>query len=155
MDTYVSGRCDSITSDQSQLVANRSKTSMPTDHVVLPDIISKEPLSPAVRTGDERWANVARWSIFAMLEGEELGLNSKNVRELAGNSQDPNIQRFAGRLDDLGKSLGLDNEWAVRIIEQVGNYAESYDRNMRPIGLDRGVNRLWKDGGLMIAPPIR
>jgi general L-amino acid transport system substrate-binding protein len=152
---YFSGRCDAVTSDQSQLVAMRWKAADPAAHVVLPDIITKEPLSPAVRNGDDRWANVVRWSFFAMLEAEELGLDSKTIKATATGSKDPNVLRFVGQTDNLGGMLGLDNEWAVRIIEQVGNYAESFDRNIKPIGLARGVNRLWRDGGLLIAPPIR
>jgi general L-amino acid transport system substrate-binding protein len=130
------------------------KAKEPAAHVVLPDIITKEPLSAVARNGDDRWA-MARWSFFAMLEAEGLGLDSKTVWETAAKSKDPNVLRFVGQMDNLGAMLGLDKECALRIVEQVGNYSESFDRNIKPIGLDRGVNRLWCDGGLMIAPPMR
>lgn len=152
---YLSGRCDVMTSDQSQLSAVKSLFSDPSAHVILPEIITKEPLAVAVRNGDDQWANVVRWSVFAMLEAEELGIDSKNVEELAASSTDPGIQRFVGKSDNVGAFLGLDRAWAVRIVRQVGNYAESYERNIKPIGLDRGVNRLWRDGGYMITPPVR
>ena len=152
---YFSGRCDAITSDQSQLTGIRSTAPDPAAHAILPEIISKEPLSPAVRNGDDAWANVVRWSFYAMLEAEELGLDSKNIERQARDSADPAVQRFVGRSGDLGKMLGLDNAWAVSIVSQVGNYAESFDRNIGPLGIDRGINRLWKNGGLMIAPPFR
>ncbi len=152
---YLGGRCDALTSDQSQLTAVRSLTPDPKAHVILPEIITKEPLSPAVRNGDDGWANVVRWSFYAMVEAEELGLSSKTVVGMAGTSTDPAVQRFVGKIDSLGPMLGLDKEWAVRIVEQVGNYAESYDRNIAPIGLARGVNRLWRDGGYLVTPPVR
>ncbi len=151
---YFTGRCDALINDRSQLAATRSTAPNPKAHVVLPDIISTEPLSPSVRSGDDAWANVVRWSFFAMIQAEELGINSKNVGEAAGSSN-PNIQRFVGKLEDLGAMLGLRREWAVSVVEQVGNYGESYDRNILPIGLERGYNKLWKDGGLIFAPPMR
>ena len=152
---YLSGRCDALTSDRSQLAAIRSTVQDPKAHVILPEIITKEPLGPSVRFGDDRWANVVRWSLNAMIEAEELGLASTNVRTMAETSTDPAVKRFAGKIDSLGTMLGLDNEWALRIVEQVGNYAESYERNIAPIGLERGANRLWRDGGFMITPPFR
>ena len=151
---YFSGRCDAITSDRSQLASARSRAPDPKAHIVLPEIITNEPLSPAVRAGDDSWANVIRWSFFAMVQAEALGLQSTTVRATISTSQDPDVLRFAGKTEDLGGMLGLDREWAVRIVEQVGNYGESYDRNIKPIGLDRGLNRLWKDGGIIFAPPI-
>jgi general L-amino acid transport system substrate-binding protein len=154
-DAYLMGRCDVMTSDQSQLTAVRSQTPDPNAHVILPEIITKEPLSPAVRSGDDQWANVVRWSFYAMVEAEEIGLDSKNIRQQVASSTDPAVQRFTGKIDNFGPMLGLDKEWAVHIIEQVGNYAESYDRNVKPIGLARGVNRLWRDGGYLITPPLR
>ncbi|WP_046867084.1 amino acid ABC transporter substrate-binding protein [Microvirga massiliensis] len=154
-EAYLKGRCDAMTSDQSQLTAVRSQFPDPKAHVILPEIITKEPLSPAVRNGDDEWANVVRWSFVAMVEAEEIGLNSDNVRQMMASSTDPAIQRFTGKSDNFGSMLGLDKEWAVNIVEQVGNYAESYDRNVKPIGLERGVNRLWKDGGYLITPPMR
>src|ERR1700730_14296501 len=152
---YFTGRCDAMTSDRSQLAALRSLASNPKAHVVLPEIITTEPLSPAGRAGDDGWANVVRWSFYAMVQAEDLGLQSTMVRATISTSQNPDLLRFAGKTEDLGGVLGLDREWAVRIVEQVGNYGESYERNITPIGLDRGVNRLWKDGGIIIAPPIR
>jgi general L-amino acid transport system substrate-binding protein len=154
-DAYLTGRCDVMTSDQSQLSAILSRFPDPKQHVILPEIITKEPLAPAVRSGDDQWANVVRWSLYAMFEAEEIGLDSKNVADAAANSTDPTVQRFTGKTDSLGPMLGLDKSWATRIVQQVGNYAESFERNIKPIGLDRGVNRLWRDGGYMITPPVR
>lgn len=151
---YFGGRCDAITSDQTQLAAIRSTATNPVDHTILPEAISKEPLSIAVRASDERWVNVVRWSVFAMLEAEELGITSVNAREMAA-SADPNVQRFVGRAGNLGQTLGLQNEWALNVVLQVGNYAESFARNVAPLGIDRGANRLWRDGGLLMAPPFR
>lgn len=152
---YLSGRCDAYTTDVSGLAATRaSQVPVPNDHVILPEVISKEPLGPAVRHGDQRWADVVRWSFFAMLEGEELGLTSANV-EQALTSQNPSVQRFVGVNGDLGQMLGLNNRWAFNIIRQVGNYAESFTRNVTPLGIERGPNRLWRDGGLMYSPPLR
>jgi len=152
---YFAGRCDAIINDRSQLASLRSLAPDPKEHIVLPEIISTEPLSPSVRAGDDQWANVVRWSFYAMVQAEDLGLQSTTVRATISASQNPNVLRFAGKIEDLGGMLGLDREWAVRIVEQVGNYGESYERNIKPIGLDRGINRLWKDGGIIIAPPIR
>ncbi len=152
---YFAGRCDAIINDRSQLASLRSLAPDPKEHIVLPEIISTEPLSPSVRAGDDQWANVVRWSFYAMVQAEDLGLQSTTVRATISTSQNPNVLRFAGKIEDLGGMLGLDREWAVRIVEQVGNYGESYERNIKPIGLDRGINRLWKDGGIIIAPPIR
>jgi len=155
LNAYFSGRCDVFTTDISGLVATRaSRAPKPDDHVILPEVISKEPLGPAVRHGDDRWFDVVKWSLFAMIEAEELGLSSKNMDQQAG-SQNPSIQRFAGATGDIGKMLGLDNRWAVNIVKQVGNYGESFDANLKPLGFDRGINKLWTQGGLMYAPPIR
>jgi general L-amino acid transport system substrate-binding protein len=151
---YFAGRCDAVASDGTQLAAFRSQAPTPADHVILPDIVSKEPLSIAVRYGDDRWANIVRWSFWAMVEAEELGLTSANVRD-AGNSAEPAVQRFLGTTGSLGQGLGLDAAWAARIVAAVGNYGESFDRNVRPLGIERGPNRLWRDGGLLIAPPFR
>ena len=152
---YFSGRCDVYTTDASGLASTRmAQAPNPNDHVILPEIISKEPLGPSVRQGDSRWADLVRWSLFAMLEAEELGLNSKNIDQHL-NSQDPAIQRFVGATGEFGKMLGVDNRWAYNIIKQVGNYAESYERNITPLGLERGINKLWKDGGLMYPIPFR
>jgi len=155
LNAYFSGRCDVYTTDVSGLVAVRaSRAPKPDDHVILPEVISKEPLGPAVRHGDDRWFDIVKWSLFAMIEAEELELNSKNVEQQAG-TPNPSIQRFVGATGDIGKMLGLDNRWAVNIVKQVGNYGESFDANLKPLGFDRGINKLWTQGGLMYAPPIR
>ena len=154
-EAYLSGRCDAFINDGTQLAAVRMRTPDPKAHVILPESLSMEPLSISVRSGDDGWANVVRWSFFAMLAAEELGLDSKTARTKIAGSTNPNILRFAGKSEDLGTMLLLDRDWAVRIIEQVGNYAEAYDRNIKPLGIDRGLNRLWNDAGLMIAPPMR
>ncbi len=155
LNAYFAGRCDAFTTDHSGLVALRaSRATKPEDHLILPEIISKEPLGPAVRHGDDRWFDVVKWSLFAMLEAEELGLSSKNI-EGEVKSANPSIQRFVGASGDIGSMLGLDNRWAFQIVKQVGNYAESFDANLRPLGFERGLNRLWNQGGLMYAPPIR
>jgi general L-amino acid transport system substrate-binding protein len=155
LNAYFSGRCDAYTTDHSGLVALRaSRAPRPEDHVILPEIISKEPLGPAVRHGDDRWFDIVKWSLFAMVEAEELGLTSKNIDEQA-KSQNPGIQRFVGTSGDIGKMMSLDNRWAYNIVRQVGNYGESFDANLKPLGFERGQNRLWNQGGLMYVPPIR
>lgn len=152
---YFSGRCDAYTTDVSGLASTRAvKTPNPNDHVILPEVISKEPLGPAVRHGDNRWADIVRWSYNAMLEAEELGIDSKNVDSMM-NSANPNIQRFVGKTGGIGQMLGVSDQWAYNIVKQVGNYAESYERNIAPLGIERGINKLWKDGGLQYSPPIR
>jgi general L-amino acid transport system substrate-binding protein len=155
LNAYFAGRCDVFTTDHSGLVSVRgSRAPNPADHIILPEIISKEPLGPAVRHGDDRWFDVAKWAMFAMLEAEEMGLTQKNIDQQA-ESQNPSIQRFVGASGDIGKMLGLDNKWAYNIVKQVGNYGESFDANLKPLGFERGLNRLWNQGGLMYAPPIR
>jgi general L-amino acid transport system substrate-binding protein len=155
LNAYFAGRCDVFTTDHSGLVSVRaSRAPNPADHIILPEIISKEPLGPAVRHGDDRWFDVVKWAMFAMLEAEEMGLTSKNIDQQAS-SQNPSIQRIVGATGDVGKMLGLDNKWAFNIIKQVGNYGESFDANLKPLGFERGLNRLWNQGGLMYAPPIR
>jgi general L-amino acid transport system substrate-binding protein len=155
LNAYFAGRCDVYTTDHSGLIAIRgSRAPKPDEHVILPEIISKEPLGPAVRHGDDRWFDVVKWSLFAMLEAEELGLSSKTIDQHA-KSASPSVQRFIGASGDLGKMLGLDNRWALNIVKQVGNYAESFDANLKPLGFERGLNRLWNRGGLLYAPPIR
>lgn len=152
---YFSGRCDVFTTDVSGLVSVRkSRAKTPTDHVILPEVISKEPLGPVVRHGDDKWFDIVKWSLFAMIEGEEQGLSSGNIGKMAG-SKNPAVQRFVGASGDLGKMLGLDAKWAFNIIQQVGNYGESFDRNLKPLGFNRGINALWTKGGLMYAPPMR
>ena len=152
---YFSGRCDVFTTDVSGLVSIRAARAQNVgDHVILPEVVSKEPLGPAVRHGDDRWFDVVKWSMFAMLEAEEMGLASKTIDQAAAN-KDPAVQRFIGATGDIGKMLGLDNKWAFNIVKQVGNYGESFDANLKPLGFERGLNNLWNKGGLMYAPPIR
>ncbi|HLV84439.1 MAG TPA: amino acid ABC transporter substrate-binding protein [Devosia sp.] len=154
---YEDGRCDVYTTDSSALAAERSKFAVPDDHIILPEIISKEPLGPVVRQGDDIWFNIARWTYFALLEAEELGVSQANVDEMLG-SDNPAIKRLLGVEGDFGTPLGLTKDWAYQIIKLVGNYAESYERNVgpaTPIGLERGLNALWKDGGIQYAPPVR
>ena len=122
---------------------------------LLPEIVTKEPLSPAVRGGDDQWANIVRWSFYAMVNAEELGLTAENVKAQAVTSSDPNVQRLVGKTGDLGKMLDLEPAWALNVVAQVGNYGESFKRNLEPLGVERGLNRLWRDGGLMFAPPLR
>ena len=155
LNAYFSGRCDVFTTDVSGLVAVRaSRAPKPDDHVILPEVISKEPLGPAVRHGDDRWFDIVKWSLFATIEAEELGLTSKNIEQQAG-SANPSIQRFVGATGDIGKMMGLDNRWAFNIVKQVGNYGESFETNLKPLGFERGLNKLWTQGGLMYAPPLR
>jgi general L-amino acid transport system substrate-binding protein len=158
VDAYQSGRCDAMTTDFSQLAALRvSALRDPTAHIILPERVSKEPLGPMVRRGDEAWAVVARYVLMAMIQAEELGVTQATVDEMRG-SVDPDIKRLLGSEPGLGKALGLDEEWAYRAIKAVGNYGESFDRNLgrnSPIGLDRGLNDLWTRGGLMYAIPLR
>ena len=155
LNAYFAGRCDVYTTDVSGLVAIRaSRAPNPADHVILPEIISKEPLGPAVRHGDDRWFDIVKWSLYAMIEAEELGLDSRSIDKHL-KSPSPSIQRFVGATGDIGKALGLDNRWAYNIVKHVGNYGESFVRNLAPLGFERGLNRLWNQGGLMYAPPIR
>jgi general L-amino acid transport system substrate-binding protein len=155
LNAYFAGRCDVFTTDVSGLVAVRaSRAANAADHVILPEVISKEPLGPAVRHGDDRWFDIVKWSLFAMIEAEELGLTSTNI-EQSLTSPNPVIRRFVGATGDAGKMLGLDNRWAFNLVKQVGNYGESFARNLTPLGFDRGLNKLWNQGGLLYAPPIR
>lgn len=154
---YESGACDVYTTDRSGLAATRVVLANPDEHVVLPEIISKEPLGPLVRHGDNQWGDIARWTLNAMITAEELGVTAANVEEMK-NSSNPEIRRLLGTEGDLGAMIGLDNEWAARAIAAVGNYGESYDRNIgpnTPLGLARGVNALWNKGGILYSPPFR
>jgi general L-amino acid transport system substrate-binding protein len=154
---YEAGRCDAFTTDASQLAGIRTHLTNPDEHVVLPDIISKEPLGPFVRHGDDQWFDIVRWTMFALVEAEELGITSKNVDEMLG-SKSPAVQRLLGVTGGLGKSLGLDDRWAYNAIKALGNYGEIFERHLgkgSPLQLERGVNALWTKGGLMYAPPIR
>jgi general L-amino acid transport system substrate-binding protein len=152
------GRCDVLTSDQSQLYAQRIKLSSPNDYVVLPEVISKEPLGPAVRQGDDEWFKIVRWTLFAQLNAEELGVTSKNVEDMAKSTKNPDIARLLGGEGEFGKDLKLPKDWAVQIVKQVGNYAEIFDRNVgagSELKIERGLNALWNKGGLQYAPPVR
>jgi general L-amino acid transport system substrate-binding protein len=152
--SYFAGRCDLYTTDVSGLAAVRSVADTPADHVILPEVISKEPLGPAVRQGDQRWAHLVRWSVYALFEAEEIGLTSANIEQRRSDTN-PSVRRFVGAEGDLGQQLGVDNAWAFQIVRQVGNYAEVFQRNITPLGIERGPNRLWRDGGLLYAPPFR
>jgi general L-amino acid transport system substrate-binding protein len=152
---YDSGRCDVYTTDRSGLAAQRGKLTAPDSHMVLSEIISKEPLGPVVRQGDDQWFNIVRWSLNAMINAEELGITSANVNATEYNDVPPSVARLVGKEGNFGTELGLDNKWAYNIIRQVGNYAESYEANVTPLGLARGVNALWSDGGILYAAPIR
>ena len=154
---YDAGRCDVYTTDQSGLYAQRLKLTNPADHTVLPEIISKEPLGPVVRQGDDQWFNLVKWTHFAMVNAEELGITSANAAEMK-NSENPAIKRVLGTEGEFGAALGVGNDWAFNIISQVGNYAESFNRNVgpdTPLAISRGTNDLWSKGGLQYAPPIR
>lgn len=154
---YDAGRCDVVTTDISGLQAYRIKMKNPDDHVVLPNVISKEPLSPVVRHGDDQWFDLVKWTRNCQINAEELGITSKNVEEMK-KSNNPNIKRLLGVEGDFGKLVGLDNNWCANVITQVGNYGEMYDRNLGPdaqISIDRGLNNLWTNGGIQYAAPIR
>src|SRR3954467_13597589 len=154
---YEAGRCDVFTTDQSGLYSNRLKLSNPNDHMVLPEIISKEPLGPMVRHGDDQWFDLVKWTLFAMVGAEELGMTQKNVDEVA-KSDKPELKRAFGTDGNLGEQLGLSKDWVVRIVKAVGNYGEVFARTVgagSPLGINRGLNNLWNKGGLQYAPPIR
>lgn len=154
---FEAGRCDVLTSDQSQLYALRIQLKDPSAAKVLPEVISKEPLGPVVRQGDDEWFNVVRWSLIAMVEAEDLGLSSTNVDEQKKGTN-PAVKRFVGDEGIGGQGLKLNNDWAYQVVKQVGNYGEAFDRNVgesSPLKIQRGLNALWKDGGLQYAPPIR
>src|SRR5665213_1794210 len=154
---YDAGRCDSYTSDASELYGERLRLANSNDHIVLPEIISKEPLGPAVRHGDDQWFDIVKWTLYAMINAEESGVTSKNVDEMV-KSTNPDIKRLLGTEGNYGEQLGLTKDWAVRIIKLVGNYGESFDRNVgagSPLKIERGLNKLWSKGGLQYAPPVR
>ena len=155
---YLSGRCDVYTTDASGLAATRATFEAPKDHILLPEIISKEPLGPAVRQGDDAWADTTRWVLNALIEAEEYGITAANADEMAANPPNPSVARILGAEGNYGEMIGLDNQWALRAIKAVGNYGEIFDRNIGPnteIGLERGLNALWSQGGILYAPPIR
>ena len=152
---FISGRCDVYTNDSSSLASFRSTQGANAEqYVLLPEIISKEPLGPVVRKGDAKWFDLVRWVGFAQLAAEELGVTSANVDEML-RSQNPEIQRLLGVTGGLGEMLGLDNRWAYNVIKHVGNFEEMWERSITPMGVPRGINNLWTKGGLMYAPPVR
>ncbi|MBR1193470.1 amino acid ABC transporter substrate-binding protein [Bradyrhizobium sp. AUGA SZCCT0240] len=154
---YESGRCDVFTTDVSGLYADRLKLASPADHVVLPEVISKEPLGPMVRHGDDQWADIVKWTLYAMITAEELGITQKNADEMA-KSDKPEMKRVFGTDGNLGEQLGLTKDWVSRIVKAVGNYGESFERNVgagSKLGIARGINALWSKGGIQYAPPIR
>jgi general L-amino acid transport system substrate-binding protein len=155
---YLAGACDVMTSDGSDLASIRSSFANPDDHIILPEVMSKEPLGPLVRQGDDQWADVARWTLNALVSAEELGITAGNVKQLAAGSDNPEVSRLLGKDGDLGKQLGLDAAWAERAIAAGGNYGELFAKNLgeqTPIKLSRGQNALWEQGGLMYALPFR
>lgn len=154
---YDEGKCDVLTTDVSQLYALRLRLAKPSDYIVLPDVISKEPLGPVVRQGDDVWLNVVKWSFYALLNAEEFGISQATL-EQALKSQKPDVQRFVGTDGAYGEQLGLTKDWAVRIVKNVGNYGEVFERNIgtqSKLGIPRGINQLWSAGGIQYAPPIR
>ncbi|MBE7939591.1 MULTISPECIES: amino acid ABC transporter substrate-binding protein [Ramlibacter] len=156
---YFSGRCQAYTTDASGLASVRAKEAKnPADHVILPELISKEPLGPAVRRGDDEFFTIAKWVLFGLVEAEEYGITQANVDKLAQDTKDPAIGRLLGTTEDTGKLLGLDKAWLARAVKATGNYGEIFERNVgpkSPVGLPRGSNNLWSKGGLQYAPPVR
>lgn len=157
IDGFKKGRCDAVTSDQSQLYSLKLKMDNPNSVMVLPEVISKEPLGPVVRQGDDKWFNIVKWSMFATIEAEELGVTKANAKEQL-KSTNPGVKRLLGVTGKMGENLGLKSEWAYNIVSQVGNYGEIFEATVgkgSPLQIDRGLNKLWKDGGLMYSMPIR
>lgn len=152
---YLAGRCDAYTTDVSGLAAIRAVQQTPADHVILPDVISKEPLGMLYRHGDQRFGDIVRWVHFGLVAAEEFGITAANVQQAATGDQRPEVQRMLGRSGGLGQMLGLDNAWMVNVIRAVGNYGEIFERNLTPIGIQRGPNALWTQGGQQYAPPFR
>ena len=155
---YLAGACDSYTTDASGLAASRANFEDPGAHMILPEIISKEPLGPLVRHGDNEWGDIVRWTLNALISAEELGVTSANIASLAGGSDNPEVNRLLGSEGDLGAMIGLDAEWAKRALMVGGNYGEIFEANIgesTPIGLSRGLNAQWTDGGLLYSPPFR
>jgi general L-amino acid transport system substrate-binding protein len=151
------GRCDAFTTDASGLHAFRLQLKKPDENLILPEVISKEPLGPLVRQGDPQWADIVRWTLFVLINAEDLGLNAMNVEQMKA-GDNPEVRRMLGTESDFGKTLGLENDWAVNIVSAVGNYGDIYERNVglkTPLGIPRGLNALWRNGGLIYAPPIR
>lgn len=155
---YEAGKCDTYTADQSQLYAIRLKLAKPDDNIILPDVISKEPLGPMVRQGDEQWFNIVRWTLFALINAEELNVKAATVDDLKANSKMPSVRRLLGLEGTFGADMGLDADWATRAIKATGNYGEIFERNLgkgSKLGIERGINALWNAGGLLYAPPVR
>jgi general L-amino acid transport system substrate-binding protein len=158
VESYLNGRCDAFTTDASGLASERLRAPNPADHIILPEIISKEPLGPVVRHGDNQWADIIRWVHYAMLEAEEFGVTSENAAQLRDTSEAPTIRRLLGVEGNFGEMIGLPNDWAFNVISMVGNYGEVFDRNIgegSPVGLSRGLNALYTEGGLQYGHPIR
>jgi general L-amino acid transport system substrate-binding protein len=154
---YDDRKCDVLTSDVSQLYAERLKLAVPDSHIILPEVISKEPLGPAVRQGDDQWFNVVKWTLYSLINAEELGVKSATLDDMV-KSSNPNIQRLLGAEGEFGEQLGLTKDWAVRAVRAVGNYGEMYERNVgmqSGLSIPRGLNALWTQGGIQYAPPIR
>lgn len=155
---YDAGRCDVYTNEHGNLAAQRIALENPAEHVILPELISKEPFGPVVREGDDQWGDIVRWVLNATIIAEEKGITQANVRELSKSAEDPEIQRLLGATGTFGEDMGLGPDWAVKALEASGNYGEIFERSMgkdTPIRLERGLNRLWSDGGLIYAPPVR
>ena len=156
---YFSERCNAFTTDASGLASIRNKEAKdPKEHLILPELISKEPLGPSVRRGDDEWFGIAKWVIFGLVEAEEYGITQANVDKMLAESQDPVVGRILGKTEDTGKLLGLDKDWMVKAIKATGNYGEIFERNVGPkssLGMPRGINNLWNKGGIMYAPPVR
>ncbi len=156
VEAYASGRCDALTTDSSQLASFRAGFADPSQHVVLPEIISKEPLAPLVAHGDNQWKDIVTWVVYGLISAEELGVTQENVADMAANSGNPSVQRMLGSSGNTGGMIGLESDWMVNAITAVGNYGEIYKRNLTDtLGLERGVNAQWTDGGLLYAMPIR
>jgi general L-amino acid transport system substrate-binding protein len=155
---YEAGKCDSYTADQSQLYAIRLKLAKPDENMILPEVISKEPLGPMVRQGDEQWFSIVRWTLFALINAEELEIKSTTVADLGKTSKNPGVRRLLGLEGTFGADMGLDAAWAARAIAAVGNYGEIFERNLgkgSKLGIERGINSLWNAGGLLYVPPVR
>lgn len=155
---FFSGRCDSYSGDQSDLASKRALTPNPQDYVILPEIIAKSPLAPLVRQGDDQWLSIVKWCVYAVILAEDDGISQANVDDQLAHSTSPEVQRLLGKQPGLSKAIDLPADWAYRIIKQLGNYGEIFERNIGPktrLGLSRGLNALWKNGGLLIAPPFR
>ena len=151
---YEEGRCDAVTSDRTQLAGRKSVFANPDEHVILDVVMSKEPLAPVTAHGDNQWADIVTWVVNATITAEELGITQANIGDFAGGA-DPVVQRLLGETGDLGASLGLDNDFVVDVITAVGNYGEIFDRAYIPLGVERGINKLWTDGGILYSPPFR